>query len=711
LLELAQKTIEKAGLKKLDSKTGVFIGVSSSDFAQKAYKEIQNTCSYLSTGTNQSTLAGRIAYWFNLNGPVMVIDTACSSFVSALIVACDNIKMGNCQVALVGAVNIILNSKPTSVLEKAQMLSKTDFCKVFDVNADGYVRSEGAAMILIQGVDGKSCNLKNEKLAVYRNDMKFTIESYGMAHNGRSNGLTVPNGISEYELMDRVNKKRVNTSMISWVEAHAAGTPLGDPIEARAIIRALSDSSNDNRPIHITSVKSSLGHCEAVAGAASLIMALEAYHHCYLPPMQHFKLLNTNIITNPSLIVPVIGEELPDTFEMLINSFGFSGTNTSIVLRGCIRRQEQENGKVPNYPVMKQRLSFDHSPCIFLCSADDSESFELMSKELEDYLEKTNQNLATICACLQDLRSTGRYRIAVPIKRHTQKWLPSGISIEPQKWTKVAFSMGTIPDPAMIVELYIVYQSFRRIFIKYIKTYKCANSFASSKSNGKLAFEYISKLSLITFLLSIGINPSTIIAPTRIDRIIVEVIRRKRRVKNALETVNNSNKSVPNQHQNFEIQQEMIFENFDCILNVQNLQIEKPETIYSTNSKRSLIDQFMDTICQLYEHFIDINWQVLNNRTYKTCLIPEPEYSKKKYWPFDDCNMQSIDYNHPNGELLTSNLEPEISEKMKELDKTNLLADQFNDNNYDNIKTDPTFQHYLYKLVQKKCALSNPERI
>ncbi|VDK64572.1 unnamed protein product [Onchocerca ochengi] len=711
LLELAQKVIEKAGLEKLDSETGVFIGVSSSDFAQKAYKEIQDTCSYLATGTNQSTLAGRIAYWFNLKGPVMVIDTACSSFFSALIVACDNIKMGNCQVALVGAVNIILNSKPTSVLEKAQMLAKTDFCKVFDVNADGYVRSEGAAMILIQGVNGKSFNLKSEKLAIHRSDMKFTIESYGVAHNGRSNGLTVPNGISECELMDRVNKKRVNTSMISWVEAHATGTPLGDPIETKAIIRALSDTSNDDRPIHITSVKSSLGHCEAVAGAASLIMALEAYHHRYLPPMQHFKLLNTNIITDPSLIVPVIGEELPDTFEMLINSFGFSGTNASIILRGCTRRQVQEDGKARNYSIMKQRLSFSHSPCIFLCSADDSESFKLISEKLEDYLKKTNQNLATVCACLQDLRSSGRYRIAISIKRHTQKWSPSRISIKPQKWIKIAFCMGKIPEPAMIAELYIVYQSFRRIFIKYIKTYKCANSFASSKSDGKIAFEYISKLSLITFLLSIGINPSTIIAPTRIDRIIVEIIRRKCRMKNALETGNNSNKSVPNQHQNFEIQQEMIFEDFDCILNVQNLRMEKPETIYSTNSKRLFIDQFVDTICQLYEHFIDINWQVLDDRTRKTCLIPEPEYSKKKYWPFDDCNMRSIDYNHSNGELLISNLEPEIFQKTKELDKTSLLVDQFNNNISDNTKTDPIFHQYLYKLVQKKCTLPNPERI
>ncbi|MCP9264927.1 Beta-ketoacyl synthase protein [Dirofilaria immitis] len=511
LLELAEKIVEKIGAERLNNETGVFIGVSSNDFAQKAYQEIQHTCSYLSTGTNQSVLAGRIAYWFNLNGPTMVIDTACSSFFSALAVACDNIKMGNCRAALVGAVNIILNSKPSSVLENAQMLSKTGFCKVFDADADGYVRSEGAAMILIQGV--------NEK---------FTIESYGIAHNGRSNGLTVPNSISEYELINRVSRKCANISTISWVEAHATGTPLGDPIEMKAIIKALADTSCSDHSIHITSVKSSLGHCEAMAGAASLIMALEAYHHRYLPSIQHFKLLNTNIINNSSLVVPVIGEELPDTFEMLINSFGFSGTNVSIVLRGSSRREMRENVKVSNHLITKQRLlSFDHSPCILLCSANDSGSFNLASEKLEEYLKRTNQNLATVCACLQNLRNTGRYRIAIPIKRHTQQLTFSGISAKPEKWMKIAFNMG-----------------------------------------------------------------------------------------------------------------------------------------------------------------------------------------KKKYWPFADCNMQNDDYNFTNDEILISDLQPEMPQEMKELDKSNsMIVDHLTNNIFDNVEMESINHHqYLYKLVQKKCILSDPKQ-
>ncbi|CAG9531490.1 unnamed protein product [Cercopithifilaria johnstoni] len=709
LLEMAQKTIENAGLEKLDSGTGVFIGVSSSDFAQKAYREIEDTSPYLSTGTNQSALAGRIAYWFNLKGPTMVIDTACSSFFSALAVACDNIRMGNCRAALVGAVNIILNLKSTSVLENAQMLSKTGFCKVFDMDADGYARSEGAAMILIQGLSEQSYNSGNEKLAIRRNDMTFTIESYGMGHNGRSNGLTIPNGISEYELINRVNTKRVNTSMISWVEAHAAGTPLGDPIETEAIIRALADLSYTDHPIYITSVKSSIGHCEAAAGAASLIMALEAYRHRYLPPIQHFKLLNTNIMNEAMLSVPVIGEELSDNFDMLINSFGFSGTNVSIVLKGCKRRQLEKNEQTLNHPAMKQP---SHFSCILLCSADDSKSFKLVSEKLEEYLKEVSYNLATVCTCLQNLRSTGRYRTAMPIKRHTQKWIPFRITNKPQKWTKVVLSLGKSPEPSMIAELFIVYRSFRKIFMDYIRTYKCANNFTPSKRSGKFAYEYISKLSLITFLLAIGINPSTIIAPTRIDRIVAEIIKRKYKTKYALEAINNSKKGMPYQRCNFEIQQEIVSEDSDCILNVQTLLIEKLEMVCGNNWKRSFTNQFADTICQLYERFIDINWQVLNDRAAETCLIPDPEYSKKKYWPFTDLNMQHIDYNNFSyGEVPFSNLQPEISQTIKKLDEADSLIDSFNSNNIDSSKMDLINHHYLYKLVQKKCIPPNPKRI
>ncbi|VDO06622.1 unnamed protein product, partial [Brugia timori] len=703
LLEMTQKLIEKTGLKELTNETGVFIGVSSNDFAQKAYAEINDANSYLSTGTNQSALAGRIAYWFNLNGPTMVIDTACSSFASALTIACDNIKQGNCRMALVGAINIILNLKSTTVLQNAQMLSETNFCKVFDVDADGYVRSDGAAMILIHG---KNLNLKSETFAIHQNDFKFTIEAYGMRHNGRSNALTVPNGISEYELMSKVCKKRVNKSVINWVEAHATGTSLGDPIEAKAILNALADNNdndNDAQSIHITSVKSSIGHCEAVAGAASLIMVLEACNHNYLPSMQHFKLLNRNITNDcGSLIVPVIGEELPNgTIDILINSFGFSGTNTSIVLRRSNREQLQNDVKRSKQSMIKQMLSTNHSPSIISYSGDNLEVLKLISGKLKMYVENACNNLTTICAMLQNSSdlSTGKYRIAMPIKQHTQKWM-SFVEMfkKSQKWTKIIFKMEGKPEPAMIAELYISYRSFRKIFLKYLKIYKCTNNFTTTKLDEQNAFEYISKISLLTFLFVIGVKPLIIIATNRIDQIIAKVIRR------------NYQKGMSYECCNFEIQEEIISDNFDCILSISTLQIEKPTMKFGSNLKKTFSNQFVEIICQLYVHFIDINWKMLNDQTVKTCLIPDAEYSKKKYWPFTDCNMQINGCNSLHTEIHFSNLQLEMSEQTKNLESVNPIIDQFNSNNFDNTKTNLINSHYLYKLVQKKCLLPDPEQ-
>uniref|UniRef100_A0A915Q055 Fatty acid synthase n=1 Tax=Setaria digitata TaxID=48799 RepID=A0A915Q055_9BILA len=703
LLELVEKTLEKAGIKNLDSETGVFIGASSSDFAQKANAEIQNTCSYLGTGTNQSTLAGRIAYWLNLKGPAMVIDTACSSFFAALVVACDSIKMGYCKEALVGAVNVILNPKPTSVLEKAQMLSKTGSCKVFDVDADGYVRSEGAAIILIRGRYEKDHKLKSKMTsAIYSNDLTFTIESYAMGHNGRSNGLTVPSGFSEYELISRAIKKNTDKGVISWVEAHAAGTALGDPIETEAIVKAAGKSLlSSDQLIHITSIKSSIGHCEAAAGAASLIMILEAYRHCYRPPMQHFKLLNQNIRNHDDLIVPVVGEELPDTFDVLINSFGFTGTNVSVVLKGCNRScQLQEKHKESNNAVG----IFRQSPCILLCSS--------VSENLENYLQNTSDSLAAVCVKLQHFRSNGRNRTAALIRRHTQKWISRRVSHEPKKWIKVVFDMGKSLEPSMIAEMCLVYRSFRCIFMDYSKIYKFANSLASNKSSAKLAFQFIAKLSLISFLLSIGINPVLIIATNRTDQTVAEMIKQKWCKKYVSNAISNSSKIMPYQCCNFAIRQNIISEDYDCVINVETLRIQKPEeTVYKASWKQSFCDQFADTICQLYEHFIDINWSILNDQLSKTCSIPEPKCSKKKYWPFVDNMIDSINHSSSNDKFPFTNLQLEKFQKINKTDKTIITEDLFSNNTSDTIKSDSIYHDYLYELVQKKCPLPNPERI
>uniref|UniRef100_A0A914S467 Ketosynthase family 3 (KS3) domain-containing protein n=1 Tax=Parascaris equorum TaxID=6256 RepID=A0A914S467_PAREQ len=218
--------------------------------------------------------------------------------------------------ALVGAANIILNPQSTCVLERAQMLSPKGICKVFDVDADGYIRSEGVGMVLIKKVNPQE-HFRGVK-----------IVAYAMGHNGRSAGLTVPNGRSQLELISAAIRQ-TNLGEISFVEAHATGTPIGDPIEVRAIREAF-EKANLNPEVRLCSSKSQLGHCEAAAGVASFLTTLMSLENGYAVPNSHFMLRNDALMQNNTAMITSVfsvGEELNAKRTALMNCFGFSGSN------------------------------------------------------------------------------------------------------------------------------------------------------------------------------------------------------------------------------------------------------------------------------------------------------------------------------------------------------------------------------------------------
>ncbi|VDN04646.1 unnamed protein product [Thelazia callipaeda] len=699
LLELTQKTLQKAGLQKLHHNTGVFIGVSSNDFAQKAFRELPEDCSYLTTGTNQSVLAGRIAHWLNLTGPCLVIDTACSSFFSALTIAYDNIKLGRCCAALVGAVNIILNSKTTSVLDSAKMLSKTGSCKVFDADADGYVRSEAAAMILLQAMD--KSNLETETLIESANDFTFTIENCAMNHKGYSSGLTVPSSSSEQDLMRKVTRE--NFEVINWVESHATGTSLGDPIEMEAIAETLG---YPNQRIYTTSVKSSIAHCEAAAGAASLITVLESCRNSYLPSMQHFRLLNQNLKSDcaNSLVLPIVGEELPDgTLNVLINSFGFSGINVSCVIR-C---QKNKYSRKKNLIVHgREAIALWNPRPILLWSDSNSKDLESSWKVLTDYLQTCQYNLAAICACLQDFRSNNKYRIAIPVKRHISKNILDQITeTQPVKWKKILLIMNNMPEFAMISELCFTYRSYLRIFKECLKNVDApVNNLISSRRKSKL--EITAKLSLIIFLLNLGIQPTIVLATSKIDKITIAQLKK---FKDYMKYSRYYDSTKSDQLYSFRIQEKAILDDFDCVINLQNLHIEKPKNLHTLHWKKSFSSQFAITICQLYEHFVDINWKFLYDRKFGMYIpIPDTICSKKRYWPFNSGTVNNKKVKNINDakkkspdRMLTSSLESQsetIREKKDELEE-NLVWSSEGNTWCSNSEMDSNPQYGIYRKL------------
>lgn len=333
LLECAWEAIQDAGypLAALaGSGCGVFVGIASGDYGDIQARSRFDVDVHNSTGSAFSISANRISYLFDLRGPSMAIDTACSSALVALDLGCQAIARGDIPVALVGAANAILQPDVTIAFSKAGMLSPTGRCRAFDASADGFVRAEGAGVVVLKPL-ARALADGDRVYAVVRST--FTNQ------DGRTGGLTVPS-VEQQEAMLRAAYARadVRPTEIGFVEAHGTGTAVGDPIEVTALGRALGCGRPADRPLWIGSVKSNLGHLEPASGIAGLIKLMLALHHRTIPPNVHFREPNPAIPFDQYQLrvptSPVVWE--PARADKIlwggVNSFGFGGTNAHAVL-------------------------------------------------------------------------------------------------------------------------------------------------------------------------------------------------------------------------------------------------------------------------------------------------------------------------------------------------------------------------------------------
>jgi acyl transferase domain-containing protein/acyl carrier protein/ubiquinone/menaquinone biosynthesis C-methylase UbiE len=329
LLELGWEALERAGQapdQLMDSQTGVFIGISGNDFFQlQQATGIENIDAYLASGNAHSIASGRLSYVLGLRGPSFPIDTACSSSLVATHQAVKSLRTGECRLALVGGVNLILTPETTIALSKAHMLAPDGRCKAFDSRANGFVRSEGGGMILLKRLSDALAD---------GDPILALIRGSAVNQDGKSNGLTAPNGPSQEDVIRAaLANGRISPQQISYVEAHGTGTSLGDPIEVQALAAVLGDGRSE--PLSIGSVKTNLGHLESAAGMAGLIKTVLMLQHEQIPPHLHLKEPNPHIpwaelpITVPTQFTPwqPEGEKFAG-----VSSFGFSGTNSHIIL-------------------------------------------------------------------------------------------------------------------------------------------------------------------------------------------------------------------------------------------------------------------------------------------------------------------------------------------------------------------------------------------
>ena len=328
LLEVAWEAVEDAGLadRLAGSRTGVFVGISNLDYLRLQAGRASSTDPYAGTGNALSIAANRLSYFFDLRGPSWAVDTACSSSLVAVHHACRSLRDGAIDAALCGGVNLILSPELTRVFTRAGMMSPAHRCRTFDADADGYVRGEGAAIVV----------LKRLRDAIRDGDtVHAVIRGSAVNQDGRSNGLTAPNGPAQQAVIrEALQAAGVTPADISYVEAHGTGTPLGDPIELNALIEVLNEGRDASQPCAVGSVKTNIGHLEAAAGIAGMIKTVLMLRHGSIPPHLHFRRLNTHISLATPFVIPTqstawthIGPRRAG-----VSSFGFGGTNAHVIL-------------------------------------------------------------------------------------------------------------------------------------------------------------------------------------------------------------------------------------------------------------------------------------------------------------------------------------------------------------------------------------------
>ncbi|HXO54083.1 MAG TPA: type I polyketide synthase, partial [Mycobacterium sp.] len=331
LLEVAWEALENAGITAQairGTQTSVFVGLTTSDYYFRAVPgQPEDIDPYLPFGNASNFAAGRLAYFLGVHGPAVVIDTACSSSLVAVHLACQSLRRRESDQALAAGVNLILSPENSIACSRWGMLAPDGRCKTFDADADGYVRSEGAGVVVLKRLsdalrDGDSV------LAVVRGS--------AVNQDGPSSGQTVPNGPAQQAVLRQaLAASRLQPGDIDYIEAHGTGTALGDPIELDALSQVFAERDGA-APLVLGSVKTNLGHLESAAGIAGFIKTVLSVGHGHIPQHLHFNALTSHASAGASRFIiaaqPMEWPAVGRARRAGVSSFGVSGTNAHVVV-------------------------------------------------------------------------------------------------------------------------------------------------------------------------------------------------------------------------------------------------------------------------------------------------------------------------------------------------------------------------------------------
>jgi acyl transferase domain-containing protein len=330
LLETAFHAFESAGIpieSIRGSRTSVHTGCFSNDYLQQILKDSERLPPYAAIGASQSMLANRLSWFYDLRGPSVNLDSACSSSAMAVDLACQLLHSGRTDMAVVAGCNLLLDPDFSRILSDMQMLSPDGLCYAFDHRANGYSRGEGIAVVV----------LKRLSSALQNNDtIRAVIRASGSSQDGRTAGITQPDAQAQLQLIrETYQHAGLSLEHTRFFEAHGTGTEIGDPVEISAIATAFQDHRTPADPLYVGSVKTNIGHLEGASGIAGLIKAILVVESGTIPPNANFESINRRLASYDHVVsFPGKPIEWPSCKirRASINSFGYGGSNCHIVI-------------------------------------------------------------------------------------------------------------------------------------------------------------------------------------------------------------------------------------------------------------------------------------------------------------------------------------------------------------------------------------------
>lgn len=406
LLEVAWEAMEDAGLvpeQLCDEIAGVFIGIITGDYWDRQFRDPADLDVYSTAGSARSGAAGRISYALGLQGVSVALDAACSSSLVAVHLACQSLRTGSCTIALAGGVNVILNPDHAIGFSQAHMMAADGHCKAFDARADGYVRSEGAGVVV----------LKPLARALADGDPIHAVIRGSAANNdGHCELFMAPSVKGQQAVLRQAYQDAgIAPLHVDYVEAHGTGTSVGDPVELKALGSVLCADRSTERSLLVGSVKTNIGHTEGAAGLAGLIKTALCLEHKMIPPNLHFHEPNPAIpwqdypLTIPTSLMPWPESDHPRRAG--VSSFGIAGTNAHIVLEEAPPANRLNPGTECTAP---------SSAYLLPLSAQTANGLKELAYSYLTHLEdkeNANQTLHDICYTASLRRTHHDYRLAI----------------------------------------------------------------------------------------------------------------------------------------------------------------------------------------------------------------------------------------------------------------------------------------------------------